>query len=101
MAPLFIFLLMILVGIAITWVFELVLKNNKKLRTRYYRHHEILFGYHVHHSMYGVFLIILSIVFLLQHNISAAIISIGLALGIIIMHTISDGKFVFIEKQRY
>ena len=101
MIMVFTLVMMILVGITITWVFELVLKTNKKLRQRYYRHHEILFGYHMHHSMYGAVLILVSIIALLADNISLATVCLGIALGIIIMHTISDRRFVFIEKQRF
>lgn len=87
-------------GLFVTWLFELVLKTNKRLRARYYRHHEIFFGYHIHHSTYGILTFILSIIFLNLGEIIPALFFIGFSLGIIIMHTISDGKFVFIEKQK-
>ena len=94
------FLEMVLLGVATTWLFELILKTNKKLRRKYYRHHEILFGYHVHHSTYGLILIIVSVILFLQNQHGSALMVFGIGMGNIMMHTISDGRFVFIEKQR-
>jgi len=88
----------IISGIATTLLFEFILKTNKKLRNRYYRHHEILFGYHVHHSIYGLFFIIAGVVFYFNKNISDALFYISFGIGIIIQHTLSSQKFVFIEK---
>ena len=89
-----------LLGIVATLLFEQVLKRNKKLRDRYYRHHEILFGYHVHHSLYGLFSVIASIIlFALGHSMPA-VFWFMFGIGIIFEHTISDGRFIFIEKQK-
>jgi uncharacterized membrane protein len=87
-------------GIAATLLFEFILKTNKKLRNRYYRHHEILFGYHVHHSTYGLIFIAAGIIFLSNKDISDALFYISFGIGIIIQHTLSSQKFVFIEKWR-
>jgi len=93
-------LLGIIYGVSFTLLFEFVLKTNKRLRHRYYRHHEILFGYHIHHSTYGLVFIIAGIIFYLNKNIPDFLFYISLGFGIILQHTLSDGKFVFIEKQR-
>ena len=90
----------IISGIATTLLFEFILKTNKKLRNRYYRHHEILFGYHAHHSVYGLLFIIAGVIFYFNKNISDSLLYISFGVGIIIQHTLSDGHFVFIEKQR-
>jgi len=87
-------------GIIATLLFELILKTNKKLYHRYYQHHKIMFGYHIHHSTYGLIAILISVVLFLTNEISSAIFYLALGIGIIIVHTISDGRFVFIEKQR-
>jgi len=89
-----------LLGVVATWLFEQILKRNKKLKNRYYRHHEVLFGYHVHHSVYGLACFIASIVLFLSHRYSSAIFWLAFGVGIIFEHTISDRKFVFMEKQR-
>ncbi|MGA2417760.1 MAG: hypothetical protein ABSF55_00755 [Candidatus Staskawiczbacteria bacterium] len=97
-------ILIILAGLLTGWVatilFEFILKTNKELRAKYYRHHEILFGYHVHHSAYGLIFIIIGIIFYLKNNFPDSLFYIALGIGIILQHTISDRRFVFIEKQR-
>ena len=90
----------LLCGLIITWLFELTLKTNKKLREKYYTRHNIIFGYHVHHSTYGLLTLALSIILLLQNQKLSALFAAGFSVGIIIMHTISDRRFVFIDKQR-
>lgn len=94
------FLLSILAGIAITWIFEYILKTNKFLSDKYYQHKNVVFGYHVHHSNYGIALFISSIITLRLNYPSASLILFGMGIGIILMHTISEKKFVFIDKQR-
>ena len=89
----------LLLGMIATWMFELILLTNKKLRNRYYRHNAIFFGYHVHHSTYGLLAFCLSAV-LFFTNQESALFWLSSGLGIIVVHTISDGKFVFIEKQK-
>ena len=96
-----IFLTSLLIGVFITFVFELILKTNKKLRDRYYRRHEILFGYHVHHSTIGVLLIVVSVILFLLNKGSYSLSMLGIGTGVIIMHTISSRRFVFIEKENF
>ena len=78
-----------------------ILKSNKKLRDRYYRRHEILFGYHVHHSTIGLLLVALSIVLFLLNKESHSLAVLGIGAGVILMHTISSRRFVFIEKENF
>lgn len=94
------FFLGLLLGLFITLIFEFVLKKNKKLRYRYYHRHEILLGYHVHHSTYGLVVIVISMAYLSMHQITTAVFLFGVGVGIITMHTLSDGRFIFIEKQK-
>jgi len=93
-------LLGIICGIIATLLFEFVLKTNKRLRRRYYKHHAVLFSYHVHHSIYGVLFIIASIIFYFNKNLPDSIFYFSFGVGIIIQHTISDGRLIFIERQR-
>ena len=90
----------LLAGVVATLIFELILKTNKKLKDRYYRHHEIFWGYHIHHSMYGLMSIIASIILFLAEYKTDALFYFSFGIGIIAEHTISDGRFVFIEKQK-
>ncbi len=90
----------LLSGLIVTWLFELVLKTNKKLREKYYQHHKIFFGYHIHHSAYSFLPFVWSIILFSQNQKLSALFALGTAVGIIVMHTISDSKFVFIEKQK-
>ena len=94
------FIISIFCGIVTTLAFEFSLKTNKKLRNRYYNRHEILFGYHSHHSIYGLVLFAFAIVSLTLNQKMSALIMFGAGIGIILMHTISEGRFVFAEKQK-
>lgn len=97
----FVFLMNIVLGIIATWVFEFILKTNKRLRDRYYRRHEILFGYHVHHSTVGLIMIVGGSALLGLYGASLTLGMAGFGIGIIIMHTISSGRFVFIERENF
>jgi len=92
-------LLSILFGIIITYLFELILKSNKNLRHKYYKHHKIFWGYHIHHSTYGLLFILIGII-LFIYGKNSALDFVMCGFGIIIQHTNSDGRFVFIEKQK-
>ena len=93
-------LLSVFAGLAITWIFEYILKTNHVLREKYYKQNNMIFGYHVHHSNYGIALFIsIAITFFLNYK-SASLILFGMGIGIILMHTISEKKFVFIDRQR-
>lgn len=89
----------IAVGIAITWIFEYILKTNHVLREKYYKQNNIIFGYHVHHSNYGIALFVSALITLKLNYPTAPLVLFGMGIGIIIMHTISEKKFVFIDKQ--
>jgi len=102
MDKVFIFLFGLLFGIALTWLFELTLQTNKKWRKRYYKNHAIIWGYHIHHSSYGVLSLLVSIIFSLIPEMPIALFIASFGLGIIIMHTISDPRhrIVFIERDK-
>ena len=89
----------VLLGIVVSHLFELSLKNNKTLRRKYFRNHEVIFVYHVHHSMYGLGSMIIGIILYANNVATLPLFFIALGVGIIIMHTIFDGRFVFIEKE--
>lgn len=90
----------LLFGMIATWLFEIVLKTNKKLRNRYYKQHAIIFGYHMHHSSYGLLAFIISAILFFTNENSSAVFWLSLGVGIIAVHTISSGKFVFVEEQK-
>ncbi len=89
----------LLFGIIISHFFELSLKKNITLRNKYYRHHEIFFGYHIHHSMYGLVCVILGIVLILKNHHASSIFFITTGVSIIAMHTLFDGRLIFLEKE--
>lgn len=93
-------ILSIIAGLIITWIFEYILKTNKKLRNKYYTQENVIFGYHVHHSNYGLALFTASLITYYLDYPSAPLILFGMGIGIILMHTISEKKFVFVDKQR-
>jgi|GEM_PF-1827265 len=88
-------------GILASHTFEFTLKKNKILNQRYYRHHEIIFGYHIHHSSYGLLCIILGCALLLAGQVELMIFLCATGTGIVIMHTLFDGRFIFIEKKSH
>ena len=92
----------LILGMILCFLFELVLKTNKKLRNRYYVHHAIHFGYHIHHSTYGLLFFAISIILFLMSQKTLALAFVAFGLGIIAMHTISDPgrRIIFIEKQK-
>lgn len=100
MKEIYLLLIGLLMGIVLTWLFEFVLKNNKKLHEKYYKHHKLFWGYHIHHSTYGLIFILLNIILFLYDHKASDFFYTALGVGVILMHTASDGKFVFIEKQR-
>ena len=100
MQNIFIFLIGLLFGMVITRLFEFILTTNKNLRNKYYKHHKIFWGYHIHHSTYGILFIVISIILFLINQKTSALFWLALGIGIIIIHTISDRRFIFIEKQR-
>lgn len=90
----------LIAGIAITIIFEFILKSNKKLRVRFYKHHLVVAGYHIHHSTYGILFIIASIL-LYKQDIKQALFYFFFGIGIIIQHTLSaNGRLVFVERWR-
>ena len=93
------FLLWLMGGIIFTWIFEYVLKTNKMLRDRYYNRHEIILGYHVHHSIYGLLAVLIGIVLFFTEQRGVAYLYVAFGIGIIIMHTISSRRFVFVERK--
>ena len=95
------FIVTVGIGIIVTLAFELILKANKKLREKYYRRHEILFGYHVHHSTVGLICFVIGGILLLLNQDLASLSTCGIGVGIIIMHTASARRLVFIEKNNF
>ena len=99
MYNIFLFLFWVVAGIFTTWIFELILKSNKSLRNKYYRHQDAFMGFHVHHSVYGLLLILFSVVLFITDYENWALYA-AFGIGVIIMHTISESRFVFIEKRK-
>ncbi len=54
----------------------------------------VLFGWHLHHSLYGIFVLIIFLIFFTNY------IFLGIGLGVVARHT-QDEKLVFIDKQKY
>lgn len=91
------FLIGIVVGIGVTMLFEYILTSNPHLKKNYWDNPKGIFGYHVHHSSYGLLVLVVgSILLVLQSG--PFLFCFGLGLGIIIMHTITDKRLVFVEK---
>jgi len=99
MRNIFEFFIWVFDGVAVTILFEFVLKTNKKLRERYYSRQEIILGYHTHHSVYGLISAVAGIVLFFVGQKNTGLFFLAFGIGIVIQHTLSAGRFVFIEKQ--
>jgi len=89
----------LMVGLCATIIFEFILKSNKWLWHRYYQHHFVIAGYHVHHSVYGLLFILAGIILYFYQGFNTALFYIMIGFGIITQHTLSaKGRVVFIEK---
>ncbi len=53
-------------------------------------------GYHIHHSVFGVLAILIGAAATIRHLKSAWYL-VGIGVGIIAMHTLTDGRFIFLE----
>lgn len=89
-----------MVGLCATILFEFILKSNKHLRIRFYKHHLVICGLHIHHSTYGLVFIAIGIILYLKNNIADPLFYISLGIGIITQHTLSAKRLVFVEKWR-
>jgi len=82
----------IVLGLSITMFLEymiyLIFQN-------FWYHPKMYFGYHIHHSVYG--LLIMAVGMFLYTKPRAFYLFMGLGLGIIVAHTLNDGRLVFIE----
>jgi len=91
----------LLVGLGLTWVFEFTLRSNKTLRAKYWDNHISYFGYHIHHSTHGLAITLIGlalIVFSYHSNIGIFLSTFGL--GVVMRHTMTAKKLVFIEKDK-
>jgi hypothetical protein len=83
------------VGILVTFTLEQVLQRNKRLRNEFWEYHKPILGFHVHHSTFGIPVILLGLSLFPRKE---SFLLIGIGLGIIIMHTITSREFIFIER---
>lgn len=86
-------------GLALTIVFEFVLKTNKTLRHKYYWHHNSWFGFHIHHSSYGLLFILAGLI-VRKGDLALCLFLILFGIGIITQHTLSARRLVFVEKDK-
>jgi len=80
----------LLIGFVISFLFDLISFRIKPLKKRFWDNPVTFFGYHIHHSFYGLIITLFGLIsfpFL-----------IGFGIGMIISHTVSDKRLVFIEK---
>lgn len=90
------FVMGLILGSLVFGAHDTALSRNKALRQKLWDTPYLIYGYHVHHSVLGLFLILIGAIFYSQ--IGRA--TIGFGVGIIIVHTMFDGRFVFIEKHK-
>ena len=86
----------ILIGLSSTYILEQVLQRNKTLRNEFWEYHKPIFGYHVHHSTFGIPFIIVGLFYFFSGG--SGFLFLGIGTGIILMHTYSSREFIFIEK---
>jgi len=94
------FILWLLVGITATNLLEWILKSNKTIREKYWDHSIPVLGYHLHHSCLGLVLLVIGLLLVLRGD-SRGTSCLGFGLGLILVHTFTDKKLVFVEKYRH
>ena len=83
-------------GFLIFTVVEILFSRNKVLRKKYWDNPRLIYGYHIHHSTWGLLFIIIGL-FIKKSSFGQELIGLGVAM--IIVHTLFDGRLVFIEKK--
>lgn len=91
------FIFGLLIGMLATWLLEIILQRNKLLRKEFVDNHKSIFGYRVHHSTFGLLFLIIGL-FSIYYPLTNALFFLGLGIGIILLHTITSKRFVFVEK---
>lgn len=90
----------LLIGIIPFGLIEVIGRSIPVLKENFYDNpKQLIFGYHIHHSVLGLLSITWGIYSVFQ-KLNKPFFWIGLGLGMIIIHTIADGRLVFIEKQK-
>ena len=92
-----IFLIGLLIGISVTWLLELLLYKHPLLCEQVYDNPITFFGYHVHHSTVGLG----CVMFALERPNTVSpynLLVVGIGVGVIMMHTVNEGRLVFAEK---
>jgi hypothetical protein len=79
-----------IVGLIASGIFESIFLFIPILRINYWDNPKLIFGYHFHHSILGLIVIFIGIYKKLSFLI-------GFGIGIIFVHTITDGNFVFVN----
>lgn len=83
----------LLLGTVVAYVYE-----HLPFRKIFKKDALIIRGYRLHHSLYGIFLILVT--FMLDIDPSVAIIIISSGVGIIFQHFLTGGGFDFITKEK-
>lgn len=83
-------------GLVGTSVFEAILYSVPYLRTNFWDNPKLIYGHHFHHSILGLLFILFGL-FYFKKKLHRGLFLIGLGFGIIIIHTVSDGRLIFIE----
>lgn len=91
------FLFGLIIGSIVTYIVEHILFSVPFLKKNFWDNPRTIFGYHIHHTVFGLIVIVLG-VFLFASNISYALFLIGIGIGIIGVHTYFDKRLIFIEK---
>lgn len=94
------FWLAFLIALVGTSIFEYMIQHNGYLRDRLWENHLVIMGYHFHHSMYGLLSLMVATYRWFLDKPHAAFF-LGVGIGIILMHTITEKAFVFMEREDY
>lgn len=86
----------LLLGLILTLIFEKISLSNKELK-KLWDNPKTIKGFHIHHSVPGLIIFLFG-TYLFLINIEKGLFLIGFGIGIIIVHTITDGRFIFIER---
>ena len=88
------FLVTVLFGILLTMFYE-----NRIVYGRFKGKLLYIKGHHVHHSNVGLVLLFAALLLVINDHYATSRVISGLGVGLIIQHTLSEKKFVFVSKK--
>lgn len=83
-------------GVVIASLFEVIFYFIPFLRANFWDNPKLIFGFHFHHSIIGLVFLLIGAGYLKKDKLKAVFL-IGFGLAVIFVHTLTDGRLIFVE----